>query len=526
MMPLMQRFWTVIVIFGIGLSIQTAAYPPPMSDYLDSVDYYLKNASVFTQKALTDINSQLDTIDNVPIPARFKAMAKLGRRLEQIDIDSAMTVYRNGELLAREVGDERYINKFRYRKGSVLTMMGLVREGIELYNSVRPENVDKNDKLDYFATGQRIFDAAVDYYRVDSLKQRYRTMSYVHNDSTLAYTKPGTVREIYYKALPKLYGSERVKGIEELKSVLNQIDIEHPLFARAAAEIASAYLSVNDLPNAKYYLALSAIGDLKSGTRETTSLHRLGKLLNYDEDYPRAYDYLIFSLEAAVNSGSYLRTIEIGEIMPAVVKAARNIEIKNQKILIFAVVILSVLVIIFIFVISYAHYTRYKLRAARKKLVEINDSKDLYIRKLMSLCGAYLSALENFNKIAGRKIKVGQVTELLNTIESGKVMREQLQSFYEVFDEAFLAVYPDFVEDVNRLLEPDKQLSPGEDGTLGTELRIVAFMRLGVDDSAQIARFLGLSLNTIYTYRNKVKTRAINRATFEQDVRNIGRQTV
>ena len=57
----------------------------------------------------------------------------------------------------------------------------------------------------------------------------------------------------------------------------------------------------------------------------------------------------------------------------------------------------------------------------------------------------------------------------------------------------------------------------------GSELRIVAFMRLGLDDSTQIAKFLGLSLNTIYTYRNKVKTRAINRDTFEKDVRNIGR---
>ena len=48
-------------------------------------------------------------------------------------------------------------------------------------------------------------------------------------------------------------------------------------------------------------------------------------------------------------------------------------------------------------------------------------------------------------------------------------------------------------------------------------------MRLGIDDSSQIARFLGLSLNTIYTYRNKMKSRAINREKFEEEVLLIGR---
>lgn len=37
-----------------------------------------------------------------------------------------------------------------------------------------------------------------------------------------------------------------------------------------------------------------------------------------------------------------------------------------------------------------------------------------------------------------------------------------------------------------------------------------------------MARFLGVSINTIYTYRNRLKTRAINRDTFESDLMTIG----
>ncbi len=68
---------------------------------------------------------------------------------------------------------------------------------------------------------------------------------------------------------------------------------------------------------------------------------------------------------------------------------------------------------------------------------------------------------------------------------------------------------------------PDKRISV-TGNALTTELRILAFQRLGIDDAAKVARFLGLSLNTIYTYRNKIRSRAVNRDTFDNDVMNIG----
>ena len=102
-------------------------------------------------------------------------------------------------------------------------------------------------------------------------------------------------------------------------------------------------------------------------------------------------------------------------------------------------------------------------------------------------------------------------------------MEEQSKMFYDVFDKAFVHTYPTFVEDVNALLQEDKQVALAEGVLLNTELRIMAFMRLGVDDSNQIARFLNLSLNTIYTYRNKLKSRAKKRDSFESDIMKIGK---
>ena len=74
----------------------------------------------------------------------------------------------------------------------------------------------------------------------------------------------------------------------------------------------------------------------------------------------------------------------------------------------------------------------------------------------------------------------------------------------------------------NALLQDNEQIILKKDELLNTELRIFAIIRLGIDDSSKIANFLHYSINTIYTYRNKVKNRAINRENFEEEIMKIG----
>ena len=74
---------------------------------------------------------------------------------------------------------------------------------------------------------------------------------------------------------------------------------------------------------------------------------------------------------------------------------------------------------------------------------------------------------------------------------------------------------------MNALLRPDAriELKPGE--MLNTDLRILAFMRLGIEESTRIAQVLNYSLNTIYSYCNRLKARALDKENFEKNVMNI-----
>ena len=57
----------------------------------------------------------------------------------------------------------------------------------------------------------------------------------------------------------------------------------------------------------------------------------------------------------------------------------------------------------------------------------------------------------------------------------------------------------------NALLRPENRIELKQGELLNAELRIFALMRLGITDNQQIANLLDYSINTIYTYKTRIK---------------------
>ena len=92
-------------------------------------------------------------------------------------------------------------------------------------------------------------------------------------------------------------------------------------------------------------------------------------------------------------------------------------------------------------------------------------------------------------------LKQGKASEVLKELSISDRSEHAREEFYETFDKTFLGMYPHFVEQFNALLLPESRLDPPK-GRLCTELRIFALIRLGVDDSKQIAAMLDYSVST------------------------------
>lgn len=149
------------------------------------------------------------------------------------------------------------------------------------------------------------------------------------------------------------------------------------------------------------------------------------------------------------------------------------------------------------------------------------DTRNENISQFLELSLDAVYEVEQLRQLVLRKLKTGELERLnkmLNDPSRGDTFRKEC---LRRFDVTFFRLYPNFTEAVNRLLLPDGQITPPGGELMNNELRILAFLRLGITDGAKIATILGISVNTIYFYRNRLRRHAIQRDNFEKQVAQL-----
>ena len=144
-------------------------------------------------------------------------------------------------------------------------------------------------------------------------------------------------------------------------------------------------------------------------------------------------------------------------------------------------------------------------------MTESNKIKDEYLGRFLELSSTLIDRAENQRKLENRLARDKKLAELYTELKSAKYITE---------DTAFLNIYPSFITEVNKLLSKENVIDP-KDEKLTTELRILALIRLGITDNQKIASILRSSITTIYTYRSKLKAKAIDKTTFEEKIKLI-----
>ena len=163
-------------------------------------------------------------------------------------------------------------------------------------------------------------------------------------------------------------------------------------------------------------------------------------------------------------------------------------------------------------------------RQSASNLSERNETKERYIANIFTMCSDYISKLDDFRKNIYRMIMARRFDEISELTKSPELSHSQIKGLYANFDRIFLQIYPDFVNDFNTLLRPEDRVTPRKNDQLTTELRIYALVRLGLNDSVKIAKFLHVSVQTVYNTRQRTRNKAIvPKETFAEAVKSLGR---
>lgn len=513
----------IAVVACLPVSANRDELPASVEDALRLLDRTLDESERYYSVKEDRIDSLMKLIPEREGATLMSLYQEMCDEYESYDTDSLLKYSRLAWIEARNCGNRLAEERIGLLWIETLPIKGVTVEAVQGIDSIRREGIADENRIAYYRAANNLYLMMSLNFSQPISQDKYMNLRKLYADSLASAVDPSTPLGQFYRARACALHGQDTEVVGLLNEIIETVPMADHLFARASSMLGSYYRAIpGRRDEAVYYKALAAVSDVLCGVREETALHALAQMLYEQGDIERSYRYISHSLTNAVLSGSAIRAMQATEGLPIISGTFRERDQRKLDIMTWLLVALVVAMGIIVGSLLFIRREVKTLNALKQKSHEANLLKDTFISQFLNLCSIYMEKLEEFSRIAGRKIKAGQVEDLYDLIKSGKMLDEQKSLFCEIFDNAFTRIYPTFVEEVNSLLLKDKRVTLPEGVKLNTELRILAFMRLGLDDSAQIARFMGLSLNTIYTYRNKLKSKAINRETFEANVVKIG----
>ena len=453
--------------------------------------------------------------------------------------------------LAEGQGDQSCADECRLLLAYQCTESGMYHEAMDILNSMDEQRMNTSgNRRRYYVTLAHLYGELAYYCKVPRLQQEY----YARRDHYNQYIDTASVANdeaLQIKELQCFAAGDAAGALRYSDMRLKQVKPGTHEFAIVAFYRYLDYALKGDSLQARYWVTQSALSDVKNAIMDQGAMWELANLLMADGDIDRAYSYIHFAWQCANKFNTLKRNNQISPVLTAISDNYEASLKRANRLLAVLAVVSSLLAALFLGILFYSNSQRKKLARARNELSESNNQlaqlnsqlselnsqmhetnlklnesnrvKDEYVGRFIHLCSFYIDRLDDMRKRVNMMVKKKDLNALHQFTGDSELRDKNLTELYEMFDSTFLHLFPNFVDDFNALLRPECRITLASPGTLNTDIRIFALIRLGIEDSSRIAEFLHYSVNTIYNYRAKIKNGALgDRDTFEATVKSIG----
>ena len=458
--------------------------------------------------------------------------------------DSAFQYIQENVGLLRGTEDHNRFAASAVRMAHILSVTGLFNMARELMEEINPDVLDVQQRVDYYTQQSELNLYRSEMAQYTPFFAEFIGRAQYYRQLIIQIAPKGSYDYIFNQATYTCETGDEDKAIQMLEDYLPQLKSGTRTYSIITSTLAYFYQRKQNLEQQEHYLLLSAISDERGAIRENNSLRSLSELLMDKGDCDNAYRYLFQSFREAQFYGSRLRLMQMGRIAPQVMQLYDEERSQTQRLTTTILIIISIVSLILIGGIFYTLKLIRKNRSANQQILEMNKTlavqneaisninnqmkeanriKEEYIGRFLELSSVLIERGEKRLKLFNRLARERKLEELYAELKKTEPVNNSIHDFHQDFDVAFLNIFPDFIANVNQLLTTENRFEQEADSAkrLTTELRILALLRLGICDNQKIADILRSSLTTIYTYRSKLKAKAIHKETFEDDIRKI-----
>ena len=509
---------------------------------LDSVESYRQ----VQEKKLLDYKRKASKASSDE--ARFYHYKLITELYYEFDIDSAEHYIKTNLVIAKRNNRPEWEADCRVQAAHLYNSIGYLELARNALDTLEALNKTSEQQLLYYLE-------TIDYWNNRAVFLNLPSpdpMSKIYADSVLQLGNiVPTPLQVYAQLWSATEPEQIFAALDQLKQAVGQMTSEDAWYAKLCGDIGllAHFLPTNEQDEVEY-LTRYMVSSLRNVSRLTPLLFYieqaalkygeleyanrfLNTLVMMQQDFPDRIRQPLYPHMTQLNAVTYNRLEQVSA--------------RNYKLLLAAGAMCLVMALLFIFTI-YNLRRRIKLQSLLKernqqlveqseslkqehlllrdsnealrrtstelkeegiRLKEANYLKEEYVGEMFATCSEYLQKIEAVKRDVNRKLTARQYDLALQATKpkSENDMKEQ-HELWAKFDDIFLRIFPDFVEQFNALLRPEERITLRQGEKLNTDLRIYAMVRLGINNSTKIAKILGLSTQSVYNARQKMRARA------------------
>jgi hypothetical protein len=471
---------------------------PSRQPYLTALDKAIENQPYYDLRQ-THLEDSLRLLYQhaATDSAKWEAAYQLEKRLNYRDIDSCYISVKEMLRLCGNDRRQRHISEAAY--ANILYKMDSLQSALHFFRQIDTAGMT-GDPLDlYCFAGYHIYGKLSHMQPEFNAEKKAVSEKWWRADSTrieCAYYHNEILRQdgVPYDALATLHACTLVSPNDT---------------AKANYFIAREHLYEGDEQNAIAYFAKSAACDMRLSAKAYNSLYELARILFRTGDIERADRYMRITLKDAYSSHYESRYDDVirseMEIMNVLLEQQR------QKRRAYLATTVAVALLLLVAVISLLLLTRYssRLDLSHRQLSEASKIKDSFLADYMERCVDYLNKVDEYRSSLRHASKQGGSEAVNAMLRRPSFADSEFDGLLTHFDSAFLGIFPDFVEKVNTLMQPEHRLEMPSEGELSTELRILALIRMGIGKRQKIAKVLNMSVTTVYSYHSILQKHSV-----------------
>ena len=283
---------------------------PPADGWTAALDEAIgahKEYVAVREARIETLRQQLARTD-VETAEHFRLNAEIYQEYKAYICDSALCYLSRNLRWAQRHEDREATDETLIRRAHLMSAAGMYKEASEDLEKIVPSDLPARLLPDYYECFRHLYNELGMYTQDTFRRRRYYDMSARYNDSLMQVLSPASAFYLERQEMKAAASGQLEEALKINDTRLANVRPDTPEYALVTYHRSLLYHLREDREQEKYYLALSALADIRLAITDHASLWTLAQLLYEEGDIERAYRYIRFSWS---ETNHYLSLIHI-----------------------------------------------------------------------------------------------------------------------------------------------------------------------------------------------------------------------